>query len=115
MKIRAADVILFVIFSAAAMLLIFFGGRHGQSAEIYMDNTLILKIDDIYQDKTIDVGGMTVLCSKDNGIAAVSSGCPDKICVKTGYVNKVGQTIICLPNKIIIKVVGQSDGIDGVV
>lgn len=28
--------------------------------------------------------------------------CPDKLCQKTGIINKVGQNIVCLPNKVVI-------------
>jgi hypothetical protein len=28
--------------------------------------------------------------------------CPDKLCQKTGVINKVGQNIVCLPNKVVI-------------
>lgn len=30
--------------------------------------------------------------------------CPDKICVKTGWLTKVGDIAVCLPNKAIIKI-----------
>ena len=28
--------------------------------------------------------------------------CPDKLCQKTGIINKVGQNIVCLPNRVVI-------------
>lgn len=28
--------------------------------------------------------------------------CPDKLCQKTGIINKFGQSIVCLPNKVVI-------------
>lgn len=28
--------------------------------------------------------------------------CPDKLCQKTGVINKVGQNIVCLPNRVVI-------------
>lgn len=42
---------------------------------------------------------------KDGSISFEESDCPDKICIKTGRLNKVGQTAACLPNEIILKIV----------
>lgn len=44
----------------------------------------------------------------DGSIAFETSDCPDKICVKSGRLNKVGQTAACLPNKLILKLVPKS-------
>ena len=30
--------------------------------------------------------------------------CPDKICVKTGKIKNKGEQIVCLPNKLVVKV-----------
>ena len=54
-------------------------------------------------------GGTNILTVK-NGVAYMSySSCPDHTCENTGKISYVGQTIICLPNKISITVVGESD------
>lgn len=57
------------------------------------------------------IGGGTNTLTVKNGEAYMSySSCPDHVCEKTGRVSRVGQTIICLPNRISITVVGESDG-----
>ena len=43
------------------------------------------------------------------------ASCPDHICVNSGKVSLEGQTIVCLPNKTIVSIVGGEDsGLDGV-
>ena len=43
------------------------------------------------------------------------ASCPDNICVKSGKVSLEGQTIVCLPNKVVISIEGgKSSGLDGV-
>jgi len=42
---------------------------------------------------------------EDGSICFEESDCPDKICVKTGRISKVGQTAVCLPNRIIMEIV----------
>lgn len=34
------------------------------------------------------------------------ASCPDKVCVRTGKINKSGQSIVCLPNKTVVYIEG---------
>jgi len=45
----------------------------------------------------------------ENGAYVKDVVCPDKICQKTGLVSKVGQSIVCLPNKVVIFVDGETE------
>lgn len=40
------------------------------------------------------------------------SDCPDQICVKRGAISKPGTPIVCLPNGIVIEIIGKTDDID---
>lgn len=56
-------------------------------------------------------GGTNNLVIKDGQAYLNYSNCPDHTCEKTGKIQYVGQTIICLPNKIAITVKGDvTDG-----
>jgi hypothetical protein len=51
----------------------------------------------------------------ENGAYVTDVICPDKVCQKTGVIDKVGQNIVCLPNKVIAYVDGKSESdVDGV-
>lgn len=40
-----------------------------------------------------------------NGKASVTeASCPDKICVRQGAVSESGQTIVCLPNRVVVTI-----------
>lgn len=54
-------------------------------------------------------GGTNVLTVKDGRAYMSDSSCPDHTCENTGKIKHVGQTIICLPNKITVTVKGVSD------
>lgn len=45
----------------------------------------------------------------ENGAFVEDVVCPDKICQKTGVVNKVGQSIVCLPNKVVVYIEGEAE------
>jgi hypothetical protein len=47
---------------------------------------------------------------KNHEIRIVQSPCHDKICVHTGFIGRPGQAIVCLPNKLVVKI--EADGAD---
>ncbi len=53
----------------------------------------------------------------EDGIAWMEEAvCPDRYCIKQGKVSKGGQQIICLPNGIVVELVGgDEEGLDAVV
>lgn len=58
------------------------------------------------------LGGGTNTLVIENGAAYMSSAdCPDRTCVNVGRVSFRGEKIVCLPNRIVVTVVG-GDGVD---
>lgn len=53
-------------------------------------------------------GGTNVLVIEDGKAYLNYSNCPDHTCEKTGKIRYVGQSIICLPNKIAITIKGDA-------
>ena len=52
----------------------------------------------------------------ENGEVFVSeASCPDHVCVRQGPARYDGQTIVCLPNRLVITVTGTGGGPDAVV
>lgn len=47
----------------------------------------------------------------NSAVKVKSSGCPNKICVNTGFVRGAGSSIICAPNGIIVEI-GKRKGLD---
>ena len=66
------------------------------------------------EDRTVTIegknGGTNTLVI-ENGTAHLSeASCPDKLCVHQGTVSRAGQTIICLPNEVVIEIMGTDEG-----
>ena len=57
-------------------------------------------------------GGTNHLEIKDGKVRMADANCPDKLCVKQGWVWYTGQCLTCLPNKINVTVVGGDDSVD---
>lgn len=53
----------------------------------------------------------------ENGTARVAeAACPDQICVNQGTVQYEGESIVCLPHKLVVTVMGgQANGVDATV
>ncbi len=67
----------------------------------------------LYENRIITIegtNGTDVLEIKDGYASMLSAECPDGICVKHSPVNRSGESIICLPNRISVKVVAGDGG-----
>lgn len=42
----------------------------------------------------------------DEKVRIIEADCPDKIDVKQGYISRIGETIVCLPNKMVVEIKG---------
>lgn len=52
---------------------------------------------------------------KSKKVRIREANCPDKICVRTGWISRTGQTIICVPNQVIIRIVSsQNNPVDAI-
>lgn len=53
------------------------------------------------------------LTVRDGGICVSKSDCPDKLCEKTGYIHGGSGSIVCLPNRVSVRIVSdEPDDID---
>lgn len=57
-------------------------------------------------------GGTNVLKIEQGKAYLISADCPDHLCVKQGKVDKTGETITCLPNRLTVTVYGAESDVD---
>ena len=66
------------------------------------------------QEFTVTVeNGTNTITVKDGKIAVTEADCPDQYCVRQGFCNG-GKQSVCLPHKMVISFMGESE-IDGAV
>ena len=51
----------------------------------------------------------------DGAIRIKSSACEERLCEKRGFINRRGETIVCLPQRLIITITGGREEFDAVV
>lgn len=80
---------------------------------IYVDGELIksVKIDKNYSDEIVLDTGNTV-CIDHGYVYMKQADCQDGLCVKQGKIHKNNQAIICLPHKLVIRLLSSNDGMD---
>lgn len=117
--IIAAAVILAVC-AVSFLALYVFNNNTGNYAEIEQNGAVIhtmpLDEDAVYNVETD--GKITNTVEVKNGSVSVTyADCPDQICVNHAPVSLSGESIICLPNEVVVSVIesnGNEDEIDGV-
>jgi len=68
-------------------------------------------------EETITVEGtydLTIVLSSD-GAQVISATCPTQDCVHTGKISRAGQSIVCLPEQVVVQLVGAKNGVDAVI
>lgn len=111
-----------VIIAAAAFLIINFAvKKDGSYAVIKVDGNVIKTLDLNSGETTIEVngyqGGVNKVVINDGKLSMTEADCPDELCVKTGKISRVGETIVCLPHRVVVEIKGSQDDdfIDSVV
>lgn len=67
----------------------------------------------LYEDFTTDIitpNGTNTLVIKDGKAYVSAASCPDLICVGHRAINSVGETVVCLPNKVVISIEKSDNG-----
>jgi hypothetical protein len=54
--------------------------------------------------KLSGIGSYNVMIVENNTINIIDADCPDKICVNHSTIENVGETIICLPHKLVVEI-----------
>ena len=117
--IKKGDIIIFAVLlciSAIIICALFLFSSNGKAVRIEVDSktvsSLPLDEDTLYEVK---INGKTTntVRIKDGKAEVISADCPDKICVNHRAISKSGESIICLPNKVVVSIEGGNEEADG--
>lgn len=53
--------------------------------------------------------GKTTIKIDQGEAQVIHSDCPEKICIKTGKITRTGEIIVCVPNKVVVKIAGKAN------
>ena len=118
-------VVLAVVLLAAACALALWGG--GDDGEVL---TAVISVDGVETERiplagltdterTVESSGCTLhIHLTETEVWVASSDCPTQDCVRTGHISRGGQSIVCLPARVIVTLEGgpaADGGVDAVI
>ena len=86
------------------------GSEEGNMVMIYQDGSLIRELS-LGTDTEVVIGGdyENVVTIKDGKAAITRSDCPGTDCVHSGWIHEAGRSIVCLPNRVELRIEGVSE------
>ena len=114
LRFRVGDAIVIAVVLLASCLLAFaFLLPHSAetpTVEIYQNGALLYTLP-LDADTRLSVDGdyQNTVVIENGRVYVESATCPGADCVHTGAIDRTGQSLVCLPNRLEIRLVGQSD------
>lgn len=117
--IKKADIVLFVILVAVGLALSawsFAAGDSGQKAVVTVDGKLYGTYS-LAEDQTIEItqkNHLNKITIKNGAVQMSYSDCRNQVCVDDGRISRTNQSIVCLPNKVMVEITGKEADLDAV-
>ncbi|MDR1753525.1 MAG: NusG domain II-containing protein [Eubacterium sp.] len=111
--------VFFVVILSLFLINLFW--TNGETAVITQDKKILYKINlsEVKEEYEIAIRGnrgiVNTVLVKPFEIGIIHADCPDKVCVKTGFIKNGTTPIICLPNRLEIKIINDNSGLTDVV
>lgn len=104
--------LLIVILLTAALIFFiryFVGDEHPGYVTVRVGGE-ITETYDLSEDQTVKInGGTNVMKIEDKTVNMIDANCPDKLCVHQKPISKNNESIICLPNNVVVQIVSQDE------
>lgn len=95
-------IIIVVVTFMAALLFLIFPSEKGRVVKVSENNQTVYE-GSLYTDKTVELKN-NLLVIENGSVYMKNANCKNGICVHTGKISKKGESIICLPNRVIAKI-----------
>ena len=111
-------IIVLVVVSLILLFFLFLGKerQEGNKVLIYVDGTLVQEVSLETENEILIHGnpGDNILVIQNGKAYMKEASCENHICIQQGEISKNGETIICLPNQILVEVSAESQEMDAV-
>ena len=118
--IKRADIFLLIfwgLIAACLFLIQFYGmraGGYGSRLTVIFDNEVYGEYDQ-NEDQTIVINEGNTCEIRDGRVRMTEADCPDKVWIRSREISKAGESTVCLPNHVFLKITGsESSEIDSI-
>lgn len=102
-----------LVIAAIGLLAFLLLSKGGAKAVVTVDGEEVAVYDLSYDTEEIIYsanGGYNKIVVKDGKVSVESASCPDLICVSHHAISREGETIVCLPNKLVVSIESSDNG-----
>lgn len=89
-------------------------GNGAAAVEIWQDGKLLSTVSLKTSEKRVipvdTEWGHNQVIVENGGARMGEADCPDQVCVHTSPIQKPGETIVCLPNRLVVEITGIKEG-----
>lgn len=105
-----------VFICLAAFAFMFFSRKEGSRLIVYVDGNEYASYplnEDLEYTVRQENGTYNTFIIKNGEVDMVAASCPDKLCVKDRSIHYSNETIVCLPNNVVLQIVnGDESDVD---
>lgn len=123
-RFKKADFLILIFILVSSILSFYFTNIDNndtgyKKVQVVVDNKVYEEVvitDENYK-KTIKIEteeGYNYIKIHDGGVEIIEADCYDEVCVKTGFIDRKGQIIACLPHRVYVKILGEDSQVDNV-
>ncbi len=103
-----------LVVAAGVFAALFLWAQDGQYVEVTVDGAVVATVP-LDADSTqviAGINGQNTLVIADGKALVTAATCPDKVCVRHRAIARTGESILCLPHKVAVRVVGGESAVD---
>lgn len=121
-KLKGDILVMGVILMTALLFFMIPKIRNSQNengkVEVWQDGELLDSYS-LLEDKVVSVqaedGGYNLVLISGGNARVTDADCPDKLCIRQRSISENGESIICLPHKLVLQITsGKESGLDAV-
>lgn len=111
-----AIVLVVILAIATALAFVPADKEEAQTVQVYQDGRLVQTLPLSADAETRVEGEYTnIICIREGAAAITASDCPGEDCVHSGWIRSAGRSIVCLPNRVEVRIAGEEAEVDFVV
>ena len=109
---------LIIVCAAVFLIINFVVKKDGITAAVKVDGNIVY-MHPLDKNASVTVegyqGGSNTVVIENGTVYMKDADCPDKLCEKTGKISKNGETIVCLPHRVVVEIQGGEGNVDSLV